>query len=257
MVSISGREKSSSDSTVGESLSALVDNQGNDLDLARVLKASDSDPSVRTQWQRYHQVSAVLRNEDLSYANLDISSQIRSALDGEPALENVNFRAPEARNWLHLLGKTSIAATVAFGFLIGVQQLNQPGVPDAQNTVAESEPLVAPDLNSAVVPAGFDTPQLTARTVSTAPAASHTNIAPHTLIQGVPAKAGEPAIADPELKAHFDRLLMIHAQEVSANSDFSVMPFARLTDLNALDQAAMAGIQNQASQATTTQSEND
>lgn len=234
MTSTPDRERPSIDSVLGESISALVDNQGNELDLARVLKASDADPSSRAQWQRFHQISAAIRGEDVSFAHVDISAKIRASLADEAVVRVADTPVVAAKPWLHLLGKSSIAAAVALGVLVGVQQLGPQSVVPSDAVVAESEPFVAPDLNSAVVPAGFDSPALSARTVSTGPA-TLVRSGPGTQVQGLPAQQQEPFIADPQLQAHFDRLMMIHAQEASANSDISVMPFARLTDLNALD----------------------
>ncbi|WP_018277673.1 sigma-E factor negative regulatory protein [Teredinibacter turnerae] len=237
MVSTADRDNFSTDSVLGESISALVDNQGNELDLARVLKASDSDAHARSQWQRYHQISAAMRGEDTSFAAMDLSAGIRAAIASEQTLV-AQPQGTTSRSWLHLLGKTSIAATVAVGFLVGVQQLGQS--PNAVNdgAMAEAEPFQAPDLNSTVIPAGFDSPQLSARTVSTGPS-SAVYSSPSAQIQGLPSQRPDTFISDPQLQAHFDRLLMIHAQEVSASSDLSVMPFARLTDLNALDSEAV------------------
>ena len=47
----------------GESLSALLDTQADDLDLQRVLNALDGDAEVSRQWRRYNVISAAMRNE--------------------------------------------------------------------------------------------------------------------------------------------------------------------------------------------------
>jgi len=223
MVAVSDNENRSMDDVVDESISALLDDEANDLDLLRVLKHAESDGSVREKWQRFHMASSLLRKDRATTISLDISEHVRRAVESEPAL-----RRPQAGNsWVTLLAKSGIAASVAFGFLFGVQQFT--GQQAAQEAdLAEGKALVAPDLNSAVIPAGFQSPTLTTRTVSTGQNRAIVSD-PGANVRSL--KTSEPSMADAELQAHFDRLMMIHAQQVSQNSDLGVMSFARLTDL--------------------------
>ncbi|SMF35783.1 anti sigma-E protein, RseA [Alteromonadaceae bacterium Bs31] len=219
-------------SSVAESISALLDDQAHDLDLLRVLKEANTDDSVRSTWQRYHMVSSLIRKDATSTLTMDISEQVSASIAEEPS--HALKQKPSRSRWLNPLAKTSIAATVAFGFLVGVQQYTDFDTANPANAdLAESEPFVAPDLNSAVVPAGFESPSLTARTVSTGQSQLMAS-QPRSVVQALPESA--PSVADAELQAHFDRLMMIHAQQVSDNSDLGVVSFARLTDLTSVEQ---------------------
>ena len=59
----------------GESLSALLDTQADDLDLQRVLNALDGDAEVSRQWRRYNVISAAMRNELGHFAQVDLSAR--------------------------------------------------------------------------------------------------------------------------------------------------------------------------------------
>jgi len=222
-------------SAVGEAISALIDDQANDLDMVRVLKELDSDESVRDTWRRYHMASAVMKSEGGGATlTVDLSDSIRESIALEPTY--VSKSSENKKRWVDLLTKSSIAATVTVGLLFGAQQftgLTSESVGNSgESGLVATEPFIAPDLNSAVVPAGFDAPRLSARTVSTAqPQVSRSN--QPSVVRSLPTGSPvETVLTDPELQAHFDRLMMIHAEQSSSNSDLSVISFARLTDLN-------------------------
>ncbi|MFB1037223.1 MAG: sigma-E factor negative regulatory protein, partial [Sinobacterium sp.] len=63
-----------------ESISALVDGEANEMDLHRVLKASETDDNVRQSWRRYQAISAVVKNEERSLLQIDISAGVKIAL---------------------------------------------------------------------------------------------------------------------------------------------------------------------------------
>jgi len=226
-----------------ESISALIDNEADDLDLRRVLKESESGSEARQIWQRYHLASSFLKNEGSPFAGIDISEAVHAEVALEPAFSQRPAKSGwMGGGWKDLVAKGSIAAAVAFGVLVGVQQIPSSTMPGTlagnPETLAETEPFVAPDLNSAVIPAGFDSPRLQARTVSTAQ--PHQGVPQAVGVRAVPEKESDNIVVNPELQAHLDRLMMIHAQQVSESSDLSVMSFARLTDLHALDEAGGA-----------------
>ena len=241
---------------VSESISALLDNQGNDLDVRRVLREAEDSDHVRAKWQRYHVASAILRNEPSAAMPVDLSEHLRAEIAVEPS-HSFTSTGGKARKWLDAMAKSGIAAAVALGLLVGVQQYSERVDEQPHANLADVEPFVAPDLNSAVVPAGFDAPQLSARTVSTVQNAPRQNLPPQGLTRSLPASANGtlPMVADPELQAHFSRLMMIHAQQVSENSDLGVISFARLTDLNAQVDSMQSGAVNDTPEKTLTPSE--
>lgn len=70
-----------------ESLSAVMDNEADELELRRVLNAVD-DAETRATWSRY-QVARAAMHKELLLPNLDIASAVSAALADEavPAKE--------------------------------------------------------------------------------------------------------------------------------------------------------------------------
>jgi sigma-E factor negative regulatory protein RseA len=64
-----------------ESLSALMDNESDELEFQRILSASE-DEGLRGTWRRYHITRSVMRegNINTEFASIDISRQVSAAL---------------------------------------------------------------------------------------------------------------------------------------------------------------------------------
>lgn len=101
-------------------LSALQDDQADDLQLRRLLKTLDSDSTRRDEllgtWQRYHLAQDVLHDRGMPVA-ADFASRIAERLQDEPAHQTSNGMA----NWQQNLTKLAIAASVAAVFVVGLQ----------------------------------------------------------------------------------------------------------------------------------------
>lgn len=115
-----------------QSLSALIDNEADDLELRRVLNASH-DPELRDSWSRYQIARATMHNEPFS-AKIDLSASIMAAIDNEPELsvaqpEQLDTTAYAAKtgrfSWL---ARTAVAASVTLAVLGGVRFYNQDAV---------------------------------------------------------------------------------------------------------------------------------
>lgn len=65
-----------------ESLSALCDGECDELEVRRILNQVNCQSDLRDQWQRYHLIGSVLRDEPTG--SLDLLKGINQALDGEP-----------------------------------------------------------------------------------------------------------------------------------------------------------------------------
>lgn len=213
---------------VGESISAAVDGEMNDLDLRRVLKESAND-AVREKWRHTHLIGAAIRGELNERNCVDISSGIWAALEDEAAL-NV---APEKRRFGNLYsfaGKSAVAASVALGLLVGIQYLphNAEQSPGAE-TVASTEelPVVAPIAES--IPAGFDSPRVNARVVSTDPRRNRNITSSYSNEPFVlPVPEAPRSASDPKVQAYLNNLLLIHAQQSSQASVIGVLPYVRV-----------------------------
>jgi sigma-E factor negative regulatory protein RseA len=75
------------DDRLKESISALLDNEADELEIRRILKESDNG-ELRSLWGRYNKVSDVLSSgrqvhDQYSSLDIDISSRISQAIDNE------------------------------------------------------------------------------------------------------------------------------------------------------------------------------
>ena len=102
-----------------ESISALMDGEVDELELARLLKEAESDPEVITLWSRYHLVSALMKRESLMPASDRLTIRLRETLAAEPSFDE----APEAHRWLKPVASVAVAAAVAFAVVLGYQAI--------------------------------------------------------------------------------------------------------------------------------------
>ena len=92
-----------------ESLSAVMDNEADELELRRVLNACD-DVETRETWARY-QIARAVMHKDLLLPRLDIAAAVSAALEDETAPAKVS-RSP----WRNL-GRLAVAASVTVAVL--------------------------------------------------------------------------------------------------------------------------------------------
>jgi len=108
-----------------ESLSALLDNEANELEMERVLKHVADDDSLRQTWVRYNLVRAVTAGQPGGYSNqhlgIDISAGVREAI-GSSSWPGAS-RESLGRRLLRPLASVAVAASVAATVVIGGQQL--------------------------------------------------------------------------------------------------------------------------------------
>ncbi|MGS2723213.1 sigma-E factor negative regulatory protein [Porticoccus sp. GXU_MW_L64] len=124
------------DNRLRESLSALMDDSADELELQRVLKAAADDGELRNTWERYQLARSALHN-DAPARTLDLSASVAAALDAEPAHKATG-------GVLKTLGRVAIAASVTLAIVIGVQQANLPGNPAGNVGIASSNDTVPP-----------------------------------------------------------------------------------------------------------------
>ena len=108
-----------------ESLSALLDDEANELELQRVLAQIGDDPDLRQTWVRYNLVHAVAAGQDVAHCNLDVSSQVRQAIAGATPAASVAAPSRFKQHFLRPLTSLAVAASVTATVVIGGQQLAQ------------------------------------------------------------------------------------------------------------------------------------
>lgn len=103
---------------LGETISALLDNEADDLELRRFLKSCEQDPSLLETWERYSLVQSAL-HESAKPVNASLSQRIAEQIEQEAPLSATG--APVQSSWKESFSKMAIAASVAAVFLIAVQ----------------------------------------------------------------------------------------------------------------------------------------
>lgn len=219
-----------------ESISALVDGEVSEMELHRVLKATETDAAARQTWSRYQLISAAVRNDAPAMPQIDLSAAIREALDAEEPLQ-VAAPARRASWWQGVSGnfaKVGVAASVAAVMVVTAQMVNLNGDPAAAGAVAGNEPaavrtgsgLMTPN---PALPAGFQAPSLNARTVSTHPQIPVQQAEPHyyPVIKRAQNTYANEAPA-PEVQAYLQQVMEVHAGHAALNSNQGMLPYARV-----------------------------
>ena len=105
------------ESVTQQALSAMLDDEAQELELRRVLRDMDRDPELSYSWYRLQLTRAVLRGESVQPA-AGFAASVRAAIDDEPELRQVT-----TSSWRRSLGSFAVAASVAAVVIVGGQQL--------------------------------------------------------------------------------------------------------------------------------------
>lgn len=186
-----------------ESLSAVMDNEADELELRRVLGASD-DAEMLAKWSRY-QIARTVMHKELLEPRLDIASAVSAALADEAVpTANKVVRGP----W-RAVGRLAVAASVTVAVLAGVRLYNQDEVTGAQMAQQAAQPaLTTPQMQGPAMLAGFS-------------------------IDGAQQAAAQ-AVGETSSGWHEQRLpayLRQHAQQAAMNGNESALPYARAASL--------------------------
>ena len=190
-----------------ESLSALLDNEANEMELQRVLKQVEGDEELR-HLGPLQLARDALSGHQLSSLNVDISARVRDAIAAQGATDAVGLR----QRLLRPVASLAVAASVAATVVIGGQQLAQIGSDPygqgAQAVAASASPVGL--VNS-----------LGATTVQ----ASYGN-------QSVPVLQPATHTAYRELaRQRMQKYMQEHAEHAALNSPQGLIPFARVAEI--------------------------
>lgn len=130
---------------VQESLSALMDNEADDLELRRILKSCEQQPELMATWERYHLVRSVLQGNARP-----VSPTLSQRIAAEIAAETIpaQSRISSHSRWQQVFGKVAIAASVAMVFIVAMQTNFST---DSTPALVQQDQSV-PDLNAAPAP---------------------------------------------------------------------------------------------------------
>ena len=203
-----------------ESLSALLDNEANELELERILSRVTDDEDLRHTWIRYNAVSATMAGAHLAHMQLDISTQVRQAIAGDSGHDlEQRTAAPVGDNvvslrqrFLRPLTSLAVAASVTATVVIGGQQLARIGGTDAyggaQAVAASASPVgLVNSLGATTVQASYGT-------------------------QSVPVLQPATRTAYQELaRQRMQMYMQEHAEQAALNSPQGLIPFARVPQI--------------------------
>lgn len=195
-----------------QSLSALMDNETEELELHRVLQAS-ADTELRDQWSRYQVARASMHSEALQVGT-DLSASIMAAIAAEPALTAdqkgtlnaaEHARKTQSSPWL---ARVAVAASVTLAVLGGVRFYNYDAV-QQEAVLAQSEQ------------------RLPASTHSQSPVVLASYSAQGEAAPLAQAVSGQDAWYDSRLPSY----LRQHAQQSSISQTDVGLPYARAASL--------------------------
>jgi negative regulator of sigma E activity len=128
-----------------ESLSALLDNEADDLELRRILKSCELDAELLETWQRYNLAQSLLHE-----AAVPVSPALSQRIFAQIATEESPQVPRSWKVWQQNLAKGAIAASVALVFIVAVQtNLQQSSAPLLVEQNEQTPGILAP--NSTVV----------------------------------------------------------------------------------------------------------
>jgi sigma-E factor negative regulatory protein RseA len=178
-----------------EKLSALVDNELDELDERRVMKALEKDADLRQTWERYHLVRSVLHQELDVLVPSGMAARVAAQIESVPA----DVASMRRRKISRLAGTLAMAASVAVIAVAGVQWFNR--------SVTAPIPSLA---------AGQSTP---------VPSLAVSQSAPDNFIR---AGAMRWDVKEPETESTLNAFLVEHNEFASSSGIGGMMPYVRV-----------------------------
>lgn len=131
-----------------ESLSALMDNEIDDLELRRILKEMPEQGHLQHTWSRYHFISATLKQETHVRNSVDILSAVQLELQNDPVPSYGTSGDDSSKKtnagWFGKLGQSAIAASVAMLVIYSASTITNTGSEINNLELAESTTQMSP-----------------------------------------------------------------------------------------------------------------
>ncbi|MEW3618577.1 anti-sigma factor MucA [Pseudomonas aeruginosa] len=130
-----------------ETLSAVMDNEADELELRRVLAACGEDAELRSTWSRYQLARSVMHREP-TLPKLDIAAAVSAAWPTRP------LKGP----W-RMVGRLAVAASVTLAVLAGVRLYNQNDALPQMAQQGTTPQIALPQVKGPAVLAGYSEEQ--------------------------------------------------------------------------------------------------
>ncbi len=184
-----------------ESLSALMDNEADELEVRRIL-AAEAGGELHASWSRYQLARAALHREAV-LPNFSVAAAVSAALADEPVPGMTS--ASQASRWTNGWARLAVAASVTVAVLGGVRLYNQDELAGAQ-LAQQAAPLqvTQPQTQGPAILAGYsESPQQT------------------------PRSAAAPGNDSEWLRQRYPHYLQQHAQQGGSAAADGTLPYAR------------------------------
>ena len=116
------------DDRLKETLSAMMDDEADELSVRRLLSHAEQD-QVRSQWQRWQQVRDLMHQGGVAPEAVDVSAGVRDALDGGGAVSpaaTVGSMPRRDKSWhWPAVAMVTLAAVIGFGAGAGWEHLSR------------------------------------------------------------------------------------------------------------------------------------
>jgi sigma-E factor negative regulatory protein RseA len=192
-----------------ESLSALLDDEADELEVRRLLSVLDDQPELRQTWHRYSIARQAMAGQQ-PFLSTDISSKVREEIENEGAMPGTGGLR---QRMLRPVASFAVAASVAATVVIGGQQLAGLGDAGAGNggaraVAASASPVgLVNSLGATTVQASYGT-------------------------RAVPVLQPATRTAYRELaRQRMDRYMQAHAEQAALNTPQGLIPFARVPEI--------------------------
>ncbi|WP_328184883.1 sigma-E factor negative regulatory protein [Marinobacter sp. OP 3.4] len=182
------------DDRLRETLSAMMDDQADELAVRRVLSHHDQ-PAVRDQWQRWQRIRDVIHETPSGHAGLDVRDAVSASLDRSASADDSHRQAVRRR---HAPWRWSAVAMITFGVAIGF------GAGSGWDVMSGTG-------SDSLVPVQAQVP-----------AAAQDSAVPQVTLQGLDARQREQV----------SRYLLEHAQNNSVVAGQGAVGYARLTSMS-------------------------
>ncbi len=189
-----------------ESLSALMDNEANELEFERILANASHNEELRETWGRYNLVRQVADGQHVALAGMDISRRVSAAIAQEELVEEEEQSPSFGQRLFRPLVSFGVAASVAATVLVGGQQLAGVDSPEGDNTI----------VRSLSVPTYLNTPGAVPVRLTLGNEA--------VPVGQPPARALYRQLAEERMRQHMQE----HAEHAALNTPHGLLPFARV-----------------------------
>ncbi len=124
---------------VDEQLSVFMDGELPDAEHELLIRQLTRDHGLLDKWGRYHLIRDAMLNHLPVHVDAGLPERISAAMEDEPEHLQADQQAM-SRQWVRPLAGFAVAASVALVAVLGLQDVNQPGVTPVLPEIASVQP---------------------------------------------------------------------------------------------------------------------